>query len=155
MLIDFKQIKGGSFLLEQVKALAEKLRFFNPGQSACNTLEGYAQITKMKATANTLIQIKINKSFTFCFPPLNVLKFAVGKSGQIVSLNTYDNSDSSKFVIGGKPVAECPYVAFDGTMHPVTKFNIHYGLPQNIGKGYIEESDPIDLSDYKNVLAIA
>jgi hypothetical protein len=77
-----------------------------------------------------------------------VLEEAPGESVLVNDLH-FDNSDAADFNF------DADYVAFDGTMHLNTEYNIPMSIPTIItdgtNTGYISESDNIDFGDWDNV----
>lgn len=144
-------VSGDNFITDEKNGYWKAV---DNSQTVVGSDGGYSQITKMGVQNGSIVQIPIQKTTTFCKPPIEVLKFKTGSKAQIVTANNYNNGDSDDFLIGNRPAGECPYVKFDGTMHPAISYNIVVSSPEPCGKGYMAESDVIDFNDYKKVVSI-
>jgi len=115
-------------------------------QTVVGSASGYSQVTKLNVAAPKTVKISINRTKTFCLPPVEVLKFKAGDANIVVTECGFDNTDKTDFTHSNQ-------VDFDGSMHLVTKFNVSMSTPVEVTTetGYISESDEIDFSSYKNV----
>lgn len=106
------------------------------------------QVTKMDAVAGKVLQIPIENTTTFCKPAVEVLKFKAGTTNTLITECGFDNSNASDFTYDSK------YVAFDGTMHPVTSYAVTMSTPVALGNGYLSTSDELDVSQWQTVESI-
>ena len=141
-------IIGGMPLLREATAVVASGTAYDSSKWKAVTLTTGAetkvsQVTKMTAKVNDVITIPLETD-TFAFQPVEVLQFKAGDTNKvIVSICTFDNSDETDFVYDAK------YVAFDGTMHPVTAYNYPMSTPTTLGSGFFSQSDLIDTSILK------
>ena len=109
----------------------------------------YKQITKLNATAGTVVTIPINNTLTFIKPPVEILKFVQGTQNVTLNELTFDSGD------GGKFTYDADKIKFDGSVKLKTSHTVNMTTPTSItdgtNSGYISESDTIDFSGYKNV----
>lgn len=104
----------------------------------------YSQVTKLSATAGNNVAIPIKQTTTFNLPPVEVLKFKAGLQNQVTTICDFNSSDSSDFESN-------KYLEFDGTVHLQTKYKINTTEPTALGSGWLQESDEIDMNNYKVV----
>ena len=126
----------------------EKWRTANT--SSC--LGDWKQVTRLDATAGTIVTITINNTYTFVTPPIEVLKFTQGAQNVVVTEITFDSGDGNKFTY------TVDMVKFDGSAKLNTNHLVSMSVPMSItdgvSAGYISESNIIDLSMYKTVLGV-
>lgn len=135
--------------------------------NASSVLGEWKQVTKLNATANTVVTIIINNTYTFIAPPVEILKFVAGTANVTVNELDFDNNDATKFSIGGSPASDSPFVEFGnnkdttktstGTMHllsdiKVVQDSVETMTIEGINYGYVCKFKPIDFSsDFKSI----
>ena len=135
--------------------------------NASSVLGEWKQVTKLNATANTVVTIIINNTYTFIAPPVEILKFVAGTANVTVNELDFDNNDATKFSIGGSPASDSFFVEFGnnkdttktstGTMHllsdiKVVQDSVETMTIDNINYGYVCKFKPIDFSsDFKSI----
>lgn len=117
----------------------------NLSGGSSGALQGWKQVTKLNAAANTKVTINFPETLTFCFPPIDVLILQPGSSNVVMSAYTFDVGDGSKFDY------DASKVKFDGTVHLNTIHNIHMSDTEQLGSGYMSTSDEIDLNEFNYV----
>lgn len=115
-------------------------------QTVIGSNGGYSQITKLNVTATPaapkVVDIAINKTRTFCLPPVEVLRFEAGAAGQVLTECDFMNDEESDFL-------HTETVIFDGTMHPKTNYSSPAAVSLATEGNYIAESAFIRIGDYK------
>ena len=77
----------------------------------------HKQINKLGAKANDTFDIVVQKTKTFAFPPIEVLKLANETKGVSENIFDYDSSDGTKFTVDGVLASKSKFIIFDGTAH--------------------------------------
>lgn len=108
----------------------------------------YLQVTKIDLVDNSIVDIKIPKTLTFCVKPPMVLKFNPSADIETITQNEFDSSDKDDFEYNKN------YVIFDGTMHIKSDLGVNTSTPEKLIDGYVSISDTINFAEYKSVSGV-
>ena len=108
----------------------------------------YLQVTKIDLADNSIVDIKIPKTLTFCVKPPMVLKFNPSADIETITQNEFDSSDKDDFIYNAN------YVIFDGTMHIKSELGVNTSTPEKLIDGYVSISDTINFAEYKSVSGV-
>lgn len=108
----------------------------------------YLQVTKIDLGDNSIVDVKMPKTLTFCVKPPNILKFNPSTDIEIVTQNEFDSSDKNDFEYNTN------YVVFDGTMHIKSDLGVNVGDSVKLVDGYVAISDTINFDEYKSVSGV-
>jgi hypothetical protein len=139
---------SGSTFAGDMQTGTEKWRTINTSA----TIGDWKQLTESGVAANTLVTIPINNTLTFITPPVEILIYNAGAQGSIVNEFTFVAGDGSSFTVDGVSAETSPYVAFDGTAHPVNTYNKQMvAVAGFTGAGQLSMDSNIDDTLYKSI----
>lgn len=105
------------------------------------------QIEETNVVAMQTLDIAVKDDRALCRPPIEVLKSADGITQ--TKTNTFNQEDATKYIIDGEIANQCPYVTFDGTMKPITQYDISITEPSVLNNGKMCETEEIVFNQYK------
>lgn len=112
----------------------------------------HAQETKLNVKAPLSVDLNIQPSTNYCFPPVTVLKTVDAATAVTENDFTFDSGDGKKFTVDNDPASDSRFLIFDGTVRP--NHGVQYAFGSDIslgGNSYMNESEEIDLSKFSVV----
>lgn len=111
----------------------------------------YTQISSADIVAPKTIDIPVEKTNTFCFPPVEILKFKSGTQDVVKNLLSFTFSDSTLYSVDGVSADSNDSVIFDGSAKLNTTYVYNTEETTALSSNYVHMSEDIDLSIFKNV----
>lgn len=134
--------------ISPTKFTEENWKNLSSGSGAGN----YSQETKLDVVAPINVDLSIQQSKEFCFPPVTVLKLSDALTDVTETDFTFDSGDGKRFNVDGEVASKSRFLVFDGTVRPTHEVKYAFGDNQLISKdNYFAESEEVDLSDFKIV----
>ena len=132
--------------ISPTKFTEENWKNLSSGSGAGN----YSQETKLDVVAPINVDLSIQQSKEFCFPPVTVLKLSDALTDVTETDFTFDSGDGKRFNVDGEVASKSRFLVFDGTVRPIHEVKYAFGDSQLISKdNYFAESEEVDLSDFK------
>lgn len=110
----------------------------------------HKQINKLGAKAKDTFDITVQKTKTFAFPPIEVLKLTNETKGVSENIFDYDSGDGAKFTVNGVLASKSKFIIFDGTAHPNNIYDYNLGDYTKMDTNYYRLSEEIDPSEFKS-----
>lgn len=110
----------------------------------------HKQINKLGAKAKDTFNIAVQKTKTFAFPPIEVLKLTNETKGVSENIFDYDSGDGAKFTVNGVLASKSKFIIFDGTAHPNNIYDYKLGDYTKMDTNYYRLSEEIDPSEFKS-----
>lgn len=110
----------------------------------------HKQINKLGAKAKDTFDITVQKTKTFAFPPIEVLKLTNETKGVSENIFDYDSGDGAKFTVNGVLASKSKFIIFDGTAHPNNIYDYKLGDYTKMETNYYRLSEEINPSEFKS-----
>lgn len=110
----------------------------------------YGQVNKLGAKKGDTFNVSIQKTKTFSFPPIEVLKLSGVTKGVSENIFDYDSGDGNKFIVNNTIASKSKFIIFDGVAKPNNKYDYALGDYVKMTSNYYRLSEEIDPSEFKS-----
>ena len=109
----------------------------------------YGQVNKLGAKKGDTFDVSVQKTATFSFPPVEVLKLSGVTKGVSKNVFDYDSGDGKRFTINNTIASKSKFIIFDGVAKPNNEYKYALGDYTKMTKNYYRVSEEIDPSEFK------
>ena len=111
----------------------------------------YGQVNKLGAKKGDTFDVSIQKTATFSFPPVEVLKLSGVTKGVSKNIFDYNSGDGNKFTINNAVANKSKFIIFDGVAKPNNEYKYALGDYVKMTTNYYRISEEIDPSEFKTI----
>lgn len=111
----------------------------------------YGQVNKLGAKKGDTFDVSVQKTATFSFPPVEVLKLSAGTEGVSENIFDYDSGDGVKFTVNNAVASNSKFIIFDGVAKPNNEYKYELGDYVKMTTNYYRVSEEIDPSEFKTL----
>lgn len=109
----------------------------------------YGQVNKLGAKKGDTFDVSVQKTATFSFPPVEVLKLSGVTKGVSKNIFDYDSGDGKRFTINNTIASKSKFIIFDGVAKPNNEYKYALGDYTKMTTNYYRVSEEIDPSEFK------
>jgi len=109
----------------------------------------YGQVNKLGAKKGDTFDVSVQKTATFSFPPVEVLKLSGVTKGVSENIFDYDSGDGKRFTINNTIASKSKFIIFDGVAKPNNEYKYVLGDYTKMTTNYYRVSEEIDPSEFK------
>ena len=109
----------------------------------------YGQVSKLGAKKGDTFDVSVQKTATFSFPPVEVLKLSGVTKGVSKNVFDYDSGDGKRFTINNTIASKSKFIIFDGVAKPNNEYKYALGDYTKMTTNYYRVSEEIDPSEFK------
>ena len=109
----------------------------------------YGQVNKLGAKKGDTFDVSVQKTATFSFPPVEVLKLSGVTKGVSKNVFDYDSGDGKRFTINNTIASKSKFIIFDGVAKPNNEYKYALGDYTKMTTNYYRVSEEIDPSEFK------
>lgn len=109
----------------------------------------YGQVNKLGAKKGDTFDVSVQKTATFSFPPVEVLKLSGVTKGVSKNVFDYDSGDGKRFTINNIIASKSKFIIFDGVAKPNNEYKYALGDYTKMTTNYYRVSEEIDPSEFK------
>lgn len=109
----------------------------------------YGQVSKLGAKKGDTFDVSVQKTATFSFPPVEVLKLSGVTKGVSKNIFDYDSGDGKRFTINNTIASKSKFIIFDGVAKPNNEYKYTLGDYTKMTTNYYRVSEEIDPSEFK------
>ena len=109
----------------------------------------YGQVNKLGAKKGDTFDVSVQKTKTFSFPPVEVLKLSGVTKGVSENIFDYDSGDGNKFTVNNTVANKSKFIIFDGVAKPNNEYKYALGDYVKMTTNYYRVSEEIDPSEFK------
>lgn len=109
----------------------------------------YGQVNKLGAKKGDTFDVSVQKTATFSFPPVEVLKLSGVTKGVSKNIFDYDSGDGAKFTVNNAVANKSKFIIFDGVAKPNNEYKYALGDYTKMNTNYYRVSEEIDPSEFK------
>lgn len=109
----------------------------------------YGQVNKLGAKKGDTFDVSVQKTATFSFPPVEVLKLSGVTKGVSENIFDYDSGDGVKFTVNNAVANKSKFIIFDGVAKPNNEYKYTLGDYTKMTTNYYRVSEEIDPSEFK------
>ena len=109
----------------------------------------YGQVNKLGAKKGDTFDVSVQKTATFSFPPVEVLKLSGVTKGVSKNIFDYDSGDGKRFTINNTIASKSKFIIFDGVAKPNNEYKYTLGDYTKMTTNYYRVSEEIDPSEFK------
>lgn len=109
----------------------------------------YGQVNKLGAKKGDTFDVSVQKTSTFSFPPVEVLKLSGVTKGVSKNVFDYDSGDGKRFTINNTIASKSKFIIFDGVAKPNNEYKYALGDYTKMTTNYYRVSEEIDPSEFK------
>ena len=109
----------------------------------------YEQVNKLGAKKGDTFDVSVQKTATFSFPPVEVLKLSGVTKGVSKNIFDYDSGDGKRFTINNTIASKSKFIIFDGVAKPNNEYKYALGDYTKMTTNYYRVSEEIDPSEFK------
>ena len=109
----------------------------------------YGQVNKLGAKKGDTFDVSVQKTATFSFPPVEVLKLSGVTKGVSKNIFDYDSGDGKRFTINNTIASKSKFIIFDGVAKPNNEYKYALGDYTEMTTNYYRVSEEIDPSEFK------
>lgn len=110
----------------------------------------YGQVNKLGAKKGDTFDVSVQKTKTFSFPPVEVLKLSGVTKGVSKNVFDYDSGDGKRFTINNTIASKSKFIIFDGVAKPNNEYKYALGDYTKMTTNYYRVSEEIDPSEFKS-----
>ena len=110
----------------------------------------YGQVNKLGAKKGDTFDVSVQKTATFSFPPVEVLKLSGVTKGVSKNIFDYDSGDGNKFTVNNAIANKSRFIIFDGVAKPNNEYKYTLGDYTKMTTNYYRVSEEIDPSEFKS-----
>lgn len=111
----------------------------------------YGQVNKLGAKKGDTFDVSVQKTATFSFPPVEVLKLSGVTKGVSKNVFDYDSGDGKRFTINNIIASKSKFIIFDGVAKPNNEYKYALGDYTKMTTNYYRVSEEIDPSEFKTL----
>lgn len=109
----------------------------------------YGQVNKLGAKKGDTFDVSVQKTATFSFPPVEVLKLSDVTKGVSKNVFDYNSGDGNKFTVNNAVANKSKFIIFDGVAKPNNEYKYALGDYTKMTTNYYRVSEEIDPSEFK------
>ena len=109
----------------------------------------YGQVNKLGAKKGDSFDVSVQKTATFSFPPVEVLKLSGVTKGVSENIFDYNSGDGNKFTVNNAVANKSKFIIFDGVAKPNNEYKYALGDYTKMTTNYYRVSEEIDPSEFK------
>ena len=109
----------------------------------------YGQVNKLGAKKGDTFNVSVQKTATFSFPPVEVLKLSGVTKGVSENIFDYNSGDGNKFTVNNAVANKSKFIIFDGVAKPNNEYKYALGDYIKMTTNYYRVSEEIDPSEFK------
>ena len=109
----------------------------------------YGQVNKLGAKKGDTFDVSVQKTATFSFPPVEVLKLSGVTKGVSENIFDYNSGDGNKFTVNNAVANKSKFIIFDGVAKPNNEYEYALGDYTKMTTNYYRVSEEIDPSEFK------
>ena len=109
----------------------------------------YGQVNKLGAKKGDTFDVSVQKTATFSFPPVEVLKLSGVTKGVSENIFDYNSGDGNKFTVNNAVANKSKFIIFDGVAKPNNEYKYTLGDYTKMTTNYYRVSEEIDPSEFK------
>ena len=109
----------------------------------------YGQVNKLGAKKGDTFDVSVQKTATFSFPPVEVLKLSGVTKGVSKNIFDYNSGDGNKFTVNNAVAGKSKFIIFDGVAKPNNEYKYALGDYTKMTTNYYRVSEEIDPSEFK------
>lgn len=109
----------------------------------------YGQVNKLGAKKGDTFDVSVQKTATFSFPPVEVLKLSSVTKGVSKNIFDYNSGDGNKFTVNNAVATKSKFIIFDGVAKPNNEYKYALGDYTKMTTNYYRVSEEIDPSEFK------
>ena len=109
----------------------------------------YGQVNKLGAKKGDTFDVSVQKTATFSFPPVEVLKLSGVTKGVSENIFDYNSGDGNKFTVNNAVANKSKFIIFDGVAKPNNEYKYALGDYTKMTTNYYRVSEEIDPSEFK------
>ena len=109
----------------------------------------YGQVNKLGAKKGDTFDVSVQKTTTFSFPPVEVLKLSGVTKGVSKNIFDYNSGDGNKFIVNNAVANKSKFIIFDGVAKPNNEYKYALGDYTKMTTNYYRVSEEIDPSEFK------
>ena len=109
----------------------------------------YGQVNKLGAKKGDTFNVSVQKTATFSFPPVEVLKLSGVTKGVSENIFDYNSGDGNKFTVNNAVANKSKFIIFDGVAKPNNEYKYTLGDYTKMTANYYRVSEEIDPSEFK------
>ena len=109
----------------------------------------YGQVNKLGAKKGDTFNVSVQKTATFSFPPVEVLKLSGVTKGVSENIFDYNSGDGNKFTVNNAVANKSKFIIFDGVAKPNNEYKYALGDYTKMTTNYYRVSEEIDPSEFK------
>ena len=109
----------------------------------------YGQVNKLGAKKGDTFDVSVQKTATFSFPPVEVLKLSGVTKGVSKNIFDYNSGDGNKFTVNNAVATKSKFIIFDGVAKPNNEYKYALGDYTKMTTNYYRVSEEIDPSEFK------
>ena len=109
----------------------------------------YGQVNKLGAKKGDTFDVSVQKTATFSFPPVEVLKLSGVTKGVSKNIFDYNSGDGNKFTVNNTVATKSKFIIFDGVAKPNNEYKYALGDYTKMATNYYRVSEEIDPSEFK------
>ena len=109
----------------------------------------YGQVNKLGAKKGDTFNVSVQKTATFSFPPVEVLKLSGVTKGVSENIFDYNSGDGNKFTVNNAVANKSKFIIFDGVAKPNNEYKYALGDYAKMTTNYYRVSEEIDPSEFK------
>lgn len=109
----------------------------------------YGQVNKLGAKKGDTFDVSVQKTATFSFPPVEVLKLSGVTRGVSKNIFDYNSGDGNKFTVNNAVASKSKFIIFDGVAKPNNEYKYALGDYTKMTTNYYRVSEEIDPSEFK------
>ena len=109
----------------------------------------YGQVNKLGAKKGDTFNVSVQKTATFSFPPVEVLKLSGVTKGVSENIFDYNSGDGNKFTVNNAVANKSKFIIFDGVAKPNNEYKYALGDYVKMTTNYYRVSEEIDPSEFK------
>ena len=110
----------------------------------------YGQVNKLGAKKGDTFDVSVQKTATFSFPPVEVLKLSGVTKGVSKNIFDYDSGDGNKFTVNNAVATKSKFIIFDGVAKPNDEYKYVLVDYTKMTTNYYRVSEEIDPSEFKS-----
>lgn len=109
----------------------------------------YGQVNKLGAKKGDTFDVSVQKTATFSFPPVEVLKLSGVTKDVSENIFDYNSGDGKRFTINNTIASKSKFIIFDGVAKPNNEYKYALGDYTKMTTNYYRVSEEIDPSEFK------
>ena len=109
----------------------------------------YGQVNRLGAKKGDTFNVSVQKTATFSFPPVEVLKLSGVTKGVSENIFDYNSGDGNKFTVNNAVANKSKFIIFDGVAKPNNEYKYALGDYTKMTTNYYRVSEEIDPSEFK------